>query len=814
MSTAEKILQAYWESHRSGLVVLSRDWVSQKEKPPLFFGPPMRPFDTLTRSSPLVYGQLAGYLRFRGKLLFTYEFPERGQTELSTNGVFVAGEFNHWKPLEDPSQWRLQRTRLHGIEFAVLRIPDDRIDVTQPFKFKFQSGDGAWLEVSPSSPNATFDENGACNHEFHPERTGLHLFEFEVPENYETDGQEQVIWSSKGVEDVRHLPPTESFLELHSEAQLGAIPEAGKTTFRIFAPRASSVVVEYQREPEMDQPYRLTMQGPTEGVWEGTANQNLESWFYHYKVTGTNRDSSTQFDPDFPILDPYAKASFFRAGPGIILGEASFPKRGIDPGFTPPRWDDLVICETHVRDLLGRVPPPFRDEDKLGFSGLAKWIRSGDSYLHELGINAVELQPVQEFDSQSKEEYHWGYMPVNYFSPESTYARHPEKASQVEEFRDLVRAMHEQEFTVILDVVYNHVGEPNNLLFLDKYYYFHLNTHHYLMNYSGCGNDLRTDAPMVRRLIIESLIHLVEQYGVDGFRFDLADLVGKPTLVEIEKKLKERFPHLILIAEPWSFRGHIADDLKDTGWASWNDGYRDFLAEYVRGGNNRDAAQYFLAGSPHSRTEWPAQTVNYSESHDDYCWLDRITENPKHQGWNPTTADRRRTHLMVAFLFSSLGIPMVSAGQDGLRTKQGVHNTYQRGDLNAIDYERRVYYSMTAQYFEQWIRLRLSSVGRLLRPGVHRNGYLSFSGPDGSSGLACLYNADGLSEGGHLLFAINPHTEPQCIPWPESSPHEDWIQIADQERVSRGGLETALHRLGDEGIYLPGLSCGLWKHGR
>ncbi|MGE9289719.1 MAG: alpha-amylase family glycosyl hydrolase, partial [Puniceicoccales bacterium] len=528
MSDESKILQAYWESSHTGLVVLTRDWTSHKEKPPLFFGPPTHPFNSLERTNPLLYGQMAGYIRFRKRLLFTYELPERGGSELAKQGVYVAGPFNNWQPLECGKLWRLQRTRLNGIEFAVLPIPVDKIDVSQPFQFKFQAGDGSWLDVSYSAPNAVFDENGACNLEFNPARTGQHLFTFTVCEHYETVGHEQVIWSSKEGEEIRHLPPTKDFLELHSEVPMGAIPGKRETVFRVFSPRASRVVVEFQNDPAMDKPEVLELSGPEEGVWEGIVPRNLERWFYHYRVFGNNPDTSTHFDSKMTILDPYAKAALGRAGPGIILGESFFPKEGIDSGFTPPRWDDLIVCECHIRDLLCRVPEPMKENDRLGYRGLAKWIRSGNSYLHELGINAVELQPIQEFDSQNKEEYHWGYMPVNYFSPESTYAEHPEKASQVEEFRDLVRAMHEQEFSVILDVVYNHIGEPNNLLFLDKYYYFHLNTHHYLMNWSGCGNDLRTDAPMVRRIIIESLIHLVEQYGVDGFRFDLADLVGKP----------------------------------------------------------------------------------------------------------------------------------------------------------------------------------------------------------------------------------------------------------------------------------------------
>ncbi len=814
MSGEQKILQAYWESGQSGLIVLARDWVSRKEKPPLFFGPPKRPFESLERCPPLVYARIAGYLRFRGNLLFSCELPERGKTALAEKGVFVAGDFNDWQPLKDGPTWRMQRTRLSGITFAALPIPRELLDRGEPFAFKFQAGDGEWLDVPRGAPNAVFDPDGACNYEFHPERTGLHLFNFSVPDDYEVDGQEEVLWSSGDAEEIRHLPPTTDFLSLASDSPLGAESDGKTTRFRLFAPRADKVVVEISEDATMESPETIELEGPVDGVWKASVPRDLGGFFYHYRVHGVNRDGSTQFHPDLPVLDPYAKAAVSRGGPGILFGPATFPPGGIDTGFSPPQWDDLVVCECHVRDLLARLPASFRDEERLGFAGLARWIRTGRSYLHELGVNAVELQPIQEFDSRSRDEYHWGYMPVNYFSPESTYGAKPELGSQVEEFRDLVRALHEQEFTVILDVVYNHIGEPNNLLFLDKYYYFHLDTHHTMTNWSGCGNDLRTDAPMVRRLIVESLLHLVEQYGVDGFRFDLADLVGKPALQEIEQKLKEKHPHLVLITEPWSFRGHLARDLTDTAFSQWNDGFRDFVAEYVRGGANQDAARYFLAGSPGDRASWPAQTVNYSESHDDYCWLDRITENPDHEGIAPTPADRRRTHLMAAFLFCSVGIPMISAGQDGLRTKHGVHNTYQRGDLNAIDYERRTYYTATVEYFARWIRLRLAPTGRLLRPSAHRDGYFRFSGAENTSAIAALYNADGSEGDDRLLFAINPHPHPVMLPWPKTSRERHWIQVADQERVAQGGLEGALHRTSQEGIYLPALSCGLWKSSR
>jgi len=801
---------AYWESARKGLIVLSENWTNEREKPPLFLSPPKRPFHSLEAASPLVFARMSGYVHFRNRFLFAVCLADHLREKLIEHGTFVAGPFNNWDPLQDKRKWRLRQSKLEGTPYAVLPLPDDLLQSGNPFTFKFVTGDGHWIDVSRSAPNACTNDEGITNFLFHPKRTGKHMFFFEVPEDFPLTGNEVIVWSDENIEETIHLPPTSSFLEIFSGEELGAIPSDSSTIFRIFAPRAVRVWVEYFSKPSGDNSHKVDLEFTKDGLWEVQIPKNLQGWYYYFGVDGKNRDTTTDFQPKQKILDPYAKAATGRAGPGIILGKEHFPTSNLR-NFEAPRWDDLIVCECHIRDVLKKCPLPLTADERRGYRGLAKWIRTGKSYFHELGVNAVELQPIQEFDSQSAEEYHWGYMPVNYFSPESTYSSAPEKASQVEEFRDLVRAFHEEGFTVILDVVYNHIGEPNNLLFIDKYYYFHLDNHHHLENWSGCGNDLRTDAPMVRRLIVDSLFHLVRQYGVDGFRFDLADLVGKETLLEIERTLKNEFPDLILIAEPWSFRGHIADALKDTAFSSWNDGYRDFLKEYVQGNNNRDAAEYFLSGSAGSRTEWPAQTVNFTESHDDYCWLDHITENEDCNGAHPTPSDRRRTHLMAAYLLSSLGIPMIAAGQDGLRTKHGVENTYQRGDLNALDYERRSYYSGTAQYFARWIRLRLSPIGKLFRPGAHFPGYLSTSQVEDSSAIACLYNANHKMGGDHLLFAINPHTEPVFLPLPEGASPIKWVQIADHERVEREGLEGALLPLSKEGVYIPALCCGLWK---
>lgn len=599
-------------------------------------------------------------------------------------------------------------------------------------------------------------------------------------------------------------------LKRGSELPLGARVEGGETLFRLFAPRASRVSVVFFKHLDAPDPAALALARLNSGVWEVRHQGDLHGWYYYYQVEGRNRGPSTHFNKGFRVLDPYALAAVGPAGPGIVwdLARSKRPQTG----FRPPSWHDLVILEAHVRDLISHAPVELDDEERRGFTGLRKWLDGEGCYLRSLGINAVELQPIQEFgDIYDKDPYHWGYMPTNFFAPESSYALVPESGSQIEELQELVATFHRNGIAVLLDVVYNHSGEPNHLYNIDKGYYFQLDEAGDLTNWSGCGNDLRCDTPMGRRLIIDSLIHLVETYDIDGFRFDLAEIIGAEVLGEIERALKRVKPSIILIAEPWSFRGHIALDLKSTGFASWNDGYRDFLRDYVLGHGNQEGLRYFMSASLSHLAAWPAQTVNYVESHDDHSWIDKITENPDHQGTFPTPNDRRRTHLMVAILMSSLGLPMLSAGQDLLRSKHGIRDSYRAGDVNAIDYQRLLGYSGTHEYFSRWIRFRLSERGRPFRldarPG---EGYLQFFGAEYGSALAALFNADRSRGQRRLLFAVNPHHEPVHIRLGEL-PLAHWRQIADHERFDAAGLDCARLRCVHQRLELPPLTCGLWE---
>ena len=812
-SRANVLVSATLESPTRGVIELRHDWRGRSVPVFVIAGGAFR-MRRLERIATARFGLQAGYhFPKEGVVEFVFDPATQPDLDLERETVHVAGEFNGWRGA-DLVEWAMRPRVSAGRPVLTWSGPAETV-LAGGRRFKFVTGKHRWLPVPWDAPGVERDGDGNLNRVIDPDRTGGHLFAFELEAPADLSASFTVRWAEGHAGDHVPLRPGSFFYELSSELPLGVYAQKDGTVFRIFAPRAKSVELAVCAAlAEQDRPhrYRLSRRPDADGaagVWEITLEGNLHGWFYWYQVDGP-RDAFGAFDPKRRILDPYALAAAGREGPGIILDRARVESVSAARDFKTPAWHDLVICEAHVRDLATRAPVEAVEDERRGFAGLKKWVESEDFYLSRLGVNCVELQPLQEFDNRTRDEYHWGYMTTSYFAPASAYASRPEAASGVRELQDLVRAFHARGIAVIVDVVYNHVGEPAHLMFLDKLYYFEQDAAGQLSNWSGCGNDLRCSAAMAKRLVIDSCAHWLEVYGVDGFRFDLADLVGVAVLKDVEAALKRVKPDVILIAEPWSFRGHAAGELRDTGWASWNDGYRNFLRDYVRGAGPRESFEYFLRGSPWYYAKWPAQTVNYAESHDDRCWIDVLTENPNFDGHHPTANDRRRTHLMAAVLFSSIGIPMLCEGQDFLKSKHGVNNTYQRGDLNALDYSRIHRFPATHAYFADWIAFRFSETGRLLRHFSRSSeGFFQFIWADGTNAAAVVYNADLAQGPQRLLFAINPTLGDVALPLGDEWAALPWRQIADHERFLPPGRLAGAQRVTPR-LFVPALGCGLW----
>ena len=810
---AYRIVRAWLESLTTGVVELDRDW--RPARPPQFtFGAQCPAPGGLAADTGLMAATSYRYfVNAAGEIVFALT-PEHGtDTDPARDAIYLAGDFNGWQDAVGKSEWRLQPGELDGEHVLLWSGAAARFFDPPGQRFKFVTGEHLWLALPADAPNVVRDENGNPNRVIDATRTGRHLWRFTLAQPHDLSEAWSVAWANRPEAESVPIAPRNFFYELKTELPLGALVRGAETVFRLFAPRARTVTLfccDDLAAQATAQNFELSRRADADGVagvWEIALGRNLHGWFYWYIIDGV-REGAGRFDPTMRVLDPYALAAVDRLGPGIVLDRAWVGEG--DRDFKTPAWHDLIIVEAHVRDLAANAPVKATPQERLGFTGLRKWVESSEFYLHHLGVNCVELQPVQEFDNVTPDQYHWGYMTNNFFAPDSSYALAPAQASGVREFQELVRAFHRRGLAVLLDVVYNHVGEPAHLMFVDRLYYFEQDSAGNLANWSGCGNDLRARSAMAKRLIIDSCLHLIEAYGVDGFRFDLAELIGAEVLRDIEAALKRAKPDVILIAEPWSFRGHIAGALRDTGWASWNDGYRDFTREYVRGNGSAERLEYYLRGSPWYFAKWPAQTVNYTESHDDRVWVDVITENPGYDGFTPTANDRRRTHLMAAVLFMSLGIPMLAAGQDFLRSKHGVNNTYLRGDLNALDYRRLYRFLGTHAYFADWIAFRRSELGRLLRhfarPG---EGFFQFFRAGDSPASAALYNADRSLGPARLLFAINPTLGDITIPLGDEIAAGGWRQHADHERFYSAAWHGA-HAPVEAELFVPALGCGLW----
>lgn len=808
-SIKNHIHAAYWIRPGQGCVLLAHNWI-KNDTPPISLQAVDLKMKNLRHMKAEDIARFSGYYEKGNEIVFCLDPLRYPHVDFDHDPVRVAGPFNDWGASADGARFSLEpRETAGGTKLYTVAIPRERVVAAgKQMTFKFVTQTWHWLTPLRCAPNLVEDKAGNLNYGLNISRSGQHAFLFEVEGGRGMDQAAQIAWQEEAPQPIL---PGLFFYDLQSTLPCGPSIVADETAIRLFAPRASRVSVEVALKVNFESPQRLDLELTADQVtWEVILEGNYHAWYYRLFVDGPDDGRTTQFDFSKPLLDPWARATAGPEGPGIILDPAQ--AKIIQKRFTPPAAKDLSILECHVRDLVRHAPIQLSEKEKLGFTGVTKLVQKKDNYLRSLGVNTLEFQPIQQFDSRTADEYHWGYMTNNYFAPCAWYGSKPEHAAQNDEFHEMVAACHGQGLSVIIDVVYNHLGEPPNLLFIDKAYYFHLSPEGELMNWSGCGNVLRAESAMSLRLIIESLSHLVEAYDVDGFRFDLAELISIEVLKQIGDALRALKPSIVLIAEPWSFRGSIQWDTRMAGFSFWNDGFREFTREYVKGHGSVAALSYYVKGCLDQMAAWPAQSINYVESHDDRTWIDDITENQDFNGEHPTHNDLLRSHMMAALLYCSLGVPMLASGQDFMRSKGGIHNTYQMGELNALRYERIDDFRRSHQYFKSWIKFRNSEWGQILRlekkPG---QGYLRIFTCERSehSSAALLFNADRALGQRQVLLALNPHFE-DCKIHLYDVEGDGWSPVADIWNFDMKGIPDTRLKEVERNLYLGHMTLGLW----
>ncbi|MBD2293154.1 glycogen debranching protein GlgX [Anabaena sphaerica FACHB-251] len=474
--------------------------------------------------------------------------------------------------------------------------------------------------------------------------------------------------------------------------------------------------------------------------------ENLE---YGYRMDGPNNfQQGHWFDSSKVLMDPYAKIIGGRDVWGVTpdwndiyhhrarIAFDDFDWENDRPLEIPP--EDQVIYEMHVRSFTRHPSSGVKEKHQGTFAG----IRDKIPYLKELGVNAVELMPIYEFDEfensrpnpQTGETLYnyWGYSTVGFFAPKAGYAATGKFGMQVDELKALVKELHKNGIEVILDVVFNHTAEGNehgptiSFRGIDNKTYYMLTPEGYYYNFSGTGNTLNCNNPIVRGIVLDCLRYWASEYHIDGFRFDLAAILGRdpwgaplanPPLLEslafdpILAKCK-------LIAEAWDAGGlyQVGSFPAYGRWAEWNGKYRDGIRKFLKGdGTVSDAAQR-LQGSP-DLYAWsgraPATSINFITAHDGFTMMDLFSYNGKHNeangennndgtndndswncGWEGPTDDpginalrHRQIKNAVAMLMVSQGVPMILMGDEVGRTQYGNNNTYcHDNDLNWLDW--------------------------------------------------------------------------------------------------------------------------------
>ncbi len=783
---SRQLASARWEGPSAGIVALTSDW-SGAGTPPLALSPPAR-LAFVEPAHPAAWALRSGHWISDGVVHF---FLWRAFCPDAASAS-VAGDFNDWGA-RDAGRWTMSPVCVQGSDGFQLDVPLREVLRGEGAAFKFLLADGRWIDPPHDADNVVRDLHGNRNLQVTRFRTDRHLFRFRAVGVDPAAAPARMIFETPELLELADIVAPDPLDVLEPPGPFGAHAADGRTVFRVFAPRARSVAVASTGASfgrPIVRPVHLELRPEGRGAWAGEVPRDLAGADYTVSIDGR------------PTFDPWARrlASAGDGRLGVVSGPADL--EDLADGFVPPAPEDLVILEVHVRDLLGLAGAG----PGAGFAELSRWIAEDGAYLRSLGVNALELLPCTDYERGGRDEYHWGYMPVSAFAPATAYApADAPDADAADAFRDLVRTCHGAGLAVIMDLVLNHFGSPNALAAVDRDYYFRTDADGRPTNWSGCGNDVRAEAPLFRRLALASIEHWTGPLGCDGVRLDLAELLGTPLLREIEEVMRLRRPGKILIAEPWSFRGHVARELDGTTWTSWDDAFRDFLPAYVQGRARAGDLLHHLAGCGIR----PSARLRYAQSHDDMAWIDRITLRDASDGHDPAPEDILRTRMMHAALLCSAGVPMLAAGQDFLHSKRGVSNTWRRGDLNALDPARLARLRSEHEFVAALVKFRLSPVGAGLRPrATVSRGWMRVTHQQGGEAFVAELNADRSLGPSRVLLACNPHAVPVRLELPTEAVWSPVVLSPRPDCPLAPGVPPAL----EEGrVDLSPLACGVWS---
>lgn len=643
----------------------------------------------------------------------------------------------------------------------------------------------------------------------------------------------------------------------------GAVLRDGGVQFVVYSRSATAMrVLLYQRVADRE-PSRIIEFNPDSDrwgdIWSAFAPGLKAGQLYHFQADGPFDPSQGQrFNPRSPLVDPYARAlagKFQPSSNGIVrppkcvVVDDTFDWKG-DRHLKRP-LSETIIYEMHVRGFTRSAT------SGVNQPGTYAAVVDKIPYLKSLGVTAVELMPIYEFPTEESDgtkparTNYWGYDPMAFFSPHRGYMQGHKPGDQVRQFKEMVRELHAAGIEVILDVVFNHTAEGNeqgptfSFKGLENRVYYMLNDDGTYRNYSGCGNTVNGNHPIVREMIFHCLRHWVHNYHVDGFRFDLAsilsrnrrgELVPNPPMVELIAE-DPMLADTKIIAEAWDAAGaYQVGSFANQRWAEWNGHYRDHVRRFWRGDFGMTGPMATrLSGSsdlyqPSGRR--PYHSINFVTSHDGYTLNDLVSYERKHNldngeengdgenqnfsanyGVEGPTRRRgivelrqRQAKNMIASLLLSQGVPMILSGDEVLRTQRGNNNAYcQDNAINWFDW-RLVERNAEMLRFVQTLvafRRRQPNVrrGSFLTGKASRPGQLpdvSWYGPDGKPidwnangpSLTSVFGTSGIDDAAArpVMIMLHAGREPKSFLVPAAAAGLDWRLLVDTAAEPPGDI--------------------------
>lgn len=598
-----------------------------------------------------------------------------------------------------------------------------------------------------------------------------------------------------------------------------------ETKFTLWAPTAEEVrVLLYDSGNEGSAYQTLSLEMGEDGIWNTSIKEDLKGKFYTFNVKVNGK-----WLGDTPGI--MAKAVGVNGKRAAVIDLRSTDPEGWANDVRPLLKDyaDIIVYEMHHRDFSLDSVSGIRNKGKfLALTELGTTTSQGEKtgidHLKELGVTHVHILPSYDYASvdeskPDKAQYNWGYDPQNYNVPDGSYSTDPYKPDvRIKEFKQMVQALHKAGIRVVLDVVYNHTfnTEESNFERTVPGYFYRQTKDGKPANGSGCGNETASDRAMMRKYMVESVLYWINEYHIDGFRFDLMGIHDIETMNEIRAAVDKIDPSIFIYGEGWAASAPQLDQeelamkaniYKMPRIAAFSDEMRDGL----RGGWDDDRKGAFLIGQPghemsikfglvgavkhpqvindsvnYSKEPWalqPTQMISYVSCHDDMCLADRLKATMP----DATDEERASLHkLAETFVFTSQGVPFIFAGDEMMQDKKGIHNSYNSPDsINTIDWRNKTIHHDVFDYVRELITLRKNHPAFRMGDADKVRQYMEFLPVEGSNLVAFILkdNANGDSWK-NIIVAFNSRKEPAKL----SIPAGRYTIVCKDGKIKQSGM--------------------------